>query len=182
MTENISNPTKAAASTLMWEGIALIVLGSIAIIVPAVFSLAITVLIGVLLLIGGAVRLWRCLRGGDSGSHLWHILAAVLAVIAGVLLLVNPAEGVLTLTVILIALFLAEGVIKSIGAIGMRPASGWLWMLISGLVDIVLGIVLWSGFPGSGMWAIGLLVGISLLFTGWTAVMLAGALRRSAPV
>lgn len=180
MTENAANPMKSGASTLMWEGIALIVLGGVAIVVPAVFSLAITVLIGILLLVGGAVRLWRCLRGGDSGSHLWHVLAAALAVIAGILLLVNPAEGVLTLTVILIALFLAEGVSKGIAAIGMRPAPGWFWVLISGLVDIVLGVVLWLGLPGSALWAIGLLVGISLLFTGWTAVMLSGALRRGA--
>lgn len=180
MAQNASGPMKAAASTLMWEGIALIVLGSIAVVVPAVFSLAITALIGVLLLVGGAVRLWRCLAGGDAGRHLWHILAAVLALIAGVLLLVNPLQGVLTLTVILIALFLAEGAMKCIGALGMRPAAGWLWMLVSGLVDIALGIVLWSGFPGTGLWAIGLLVGISLLFTGWTAVMLAAALRRGA--
>jgi len=163
----------------MWEGIALIVLGSIAVIVPGIFSLAVTTLVGVLLLVGGVIRLWRCLSGGDAGSHLWHILAAVLAVIAGLLLLVNPMEGVLTLTVVVIALFLAEGAMKVIGAFNMRPAHGWVWMLISGVVDVVLGAVLWSGLPGTALWAIGLLVGISLLFTGWTAVMLAAGLRKA---
>ena len=104
----------------------------------------------------------------------------MLAVVAGVLLLVNPMEGVLTLTIVLIALFLSEGVMKAIGALNMRPAAGWIWMLVSGLVDIVLGVLLWSGLPGTALWAIGLLVGISLLFTGWTAVMLAAGMRRAA--
>ena len=178
MTDNAASPARKVASTLKWEGIALIVLGTIAIVLPGVFTLAITTLIGVLLLVGGAIRLWRCLSGGDAGSHLWHILASVLAVVAGVLLLVNPMEGVLTLTIILIALFLAEGLMKAIGAVNMRPASGWVWMLVSGLVDIVLGVLLWSGLPGTALWAIGLLVGISLLFTGWTAVALSLGMRR----
>lgn len=179
MTDSAGSPARKVASTLMWEGIALIVLGSIAVILPGLFSLAVTTLVGVLLLVGGVIRLWRCLSGGDAGSHLWHILAAALAVIAGVLLLVNPVEGVLTLTVVVIALFLAEGVIKMIGAINMRPAGGWVWMLVSGLVDVALGVVLWAGLPGTALWAIGLLVGISLLFTGWTAVMLATGLRKA---
>jgi uncharacterized membrane protein HdeD (DUF308 family) len=179
MTDQTGIDKQKVASTLMWEGIALIVLGSIAVILPGIFSLAVTTLVGVLLLVGGAIRLWRCLSGGDAGSHIWHILAAALAVIAGLLLLVNPVEGVLTLTVVVIALFLAEGVMKTIGAFNMRPANGWVWMMLSGLVDIVLGILLWSGLPGTAMWAIGLLVGISLLFTGWTAVMLAAGLKRA---
>ncbi len=179
MTDQTGIDKQKVASTLMWEGIALIVLGSIAVIVPGIFSLAVTTLVGVLLLVGGAIRLWRCLSGGDAGSHLWHILAAILALVAGVLLLVNPMEGVLTLTVVVIALFLAEGVMKTIGAFSMRPRNGWVWMLVSGLVDIVLGALLWSGLPGTALWAIGLLVGISLLFPGWTAVMLAAGLKRA---
>jgi uncharacterized membrane protein HdeD (DUF308 family) len=180
MAENVSIHTGKVASTLKWEGIALIVLGSIAVVVPGIFSLAVTTLVGVLLLVGSAVRLWRCLSGGDAASHLWHIIAAALAVIAGVLLLSNPWEGVLTLTVVVIALFLAEGAMKMIGAFNMKPARGWLWMLVSGLVDVVLGLLLWSRLPGTALWAIGLLVGISLLFTGWTAVMLAAGLKRAA--
>jgi len=169
---------KAAASTMFWEGILLIALGTFAIIVPGIFTLAVTTLIGVVLLVGGAVRLWRCIRSRHPGSHVWHIAVALLAIAAGLILLINPMEGVLTLTVVVIALLLAGGAMKLAAAFQGQPAGGRLWLVVSAVVDIALGILLWAGLPETALWAIGLMVGISLLFTGWTAVMVSSALKR----
>lgn len=164
----------------MFEGILLVVLGIIAILVPEIFTLAIATLIGILLVIGGAMSLYRCTKAGKHAGHGWHVLAALLAIVAGVLLLVYPLHGTLTLTIILIALFFAQGVVKTIASWRMRPRQGWGWNLFNGLVDIALGVILWAGLPWSALWAIGLLVGISLLFAGWTAIMLAAGMRRMA--
>lgn len=171
-------PVKAAASTMFWEGILLIALGTFAIIVPGLFTLAVTTLIGVVFLAGGAIRLWRCVTARHGGSHLWHVVIGLLAIVAGLILLINPMEGVLTLTVVVIALLLAEGVMKLVGAVQVRQ--GRVWMIVSGVVDLALGILLWAGLPETAVWAIGLMVGISLLFTGWTAVMFSAALKRDA--
>jgi len=171
---------RRAASALLWEGIILMVLGIFAILVPGIFTPAVTTLIGVVLLVGGAFRLWRCFGGHQDGSRIWHIVGSVLAIAAGLILLVNPVEGVLTLTVVLIALFLAEGASKLVAAFSGSVPDGHAWMTASGLLDIVLGALLWSGLPGTAVWAIGLMVSISLLFTGWTAVMFSSALKRQA--
>lgn len=174
----VDAPVKAAASTMFWEGILLIALGTFAIIVPGLATLWVTTLIGVVFVVGGAIRLWRCFTARHGGSHLWHIVIALLAIVAGLILLINPMEGVLTLTVVVIALFLAEGAMKLVGA--FQAAQGRVWMVVSGVVDIALAVLLWAGLPETAVWAIGLMVGISLLFTGWTAVMLSSALKRGA--
>ena len=177
-----SSPTalKAAAGTLMLEAIVLILLGAVAVLAPGLFTLGVVALVGVLLVIGGGVRLYRCLAAGGHAGRGWHIAAALLALIAGVIILFHPWSGVLTLTIVLIALFLLEGLIKLTAALRFRPQHAWGWGLVSGLVDIALAVVLWAGLPGSALWAIGLLVGISLFFTGWTALMLSLAMRRMA--
>ncbi len=180
MTDNSGGDVKAASGTLMLEGIILILLGLVAIVVPGFFTLAIETLIGALFLVGGAIRLWRCLRNGADTSRVWHVVASLAAIVAGVLLLANPFQGAVALTIIVVALFLTEGATKLAAAFRVRPGNGWVWLLVSGAVDIVLAVLLWAGLPGTAAWAIGLMVGISLLFGGWTAVMIASGLRRMA--
>lgn len=169
-----------ASKALLWEGIVLLILGSVAIAVPAIFTLAIELVIGAVFLIGGITRLWRSLRGRVEGSQFWNILAAAAAIIAGILLLANPLQGAVTLTVIIAILLLVEGGAKLAAGFAMRPGNGWGWILFSGLVDAVLGILLLSGLPGTAVWAIGLMVGISLIMTGWTAIMMSIGLKKMA--
>ena len=107
-------------------------------------------------------------------------MASVVAIVAGVLILFDPFGGALALTAIIIALFIVEGITKIIAAFQHKSEPGWGWILFAGVLDLVLGVVLWAALPEDYMWVIGLLVGISLLFTGWTAVMLAAAMRRAA--
>ncbi|MEM7123279.1 MAG: HdeD family acid-resistance protein [Pseudomonadota bacterium] len=171
---------KTSTSTLMLEGVLLIVLGCLAILLPFLFTVAITLLIGILLLVGGVVRGYTAFKEHSRRSLVWNIIAAIVAIVAGALVLFDPLAGAVALTAIIIALFIVEGITKIIAAFQHRPDAGWGWVLFAGVLDLVLGIILWVAFPNDFGWVIGLLVGISLLFTGWTAVMLAAAMRKAA--
>ena len=180
MTEHIAGRAgpdvlKASSRTLLIEGIVLVAIGTFAIVVPGIFTYLIETLIGVVLIVTGAMRLWRCFRA-QAARGFWDVVAAVVALAAGVLLIAYPLGGMLTLTALVVALLLLEGAAKTVGALQVRERRGWVWMLVSGVVDLALGLLLWLGLPETAMWAIGLLVGISLLFTGWTAIMLAAGL------
>jgi uncharacterized membrane protein HdeD (DUF308 family) len=99
----------------------------------------------------------------------------------GILLLVNPLEGALALTIVLAVFLIVEGIFKIITALRVRDHDGWGWLLASGIMSVILGLLIWAEWPASGLWVIGLLVGIQLRFTGWALVMLALAARRWRP-
>ncbi|MBN35688.1 MAG: hypothetical protein CMM46_13135 [Rhodospirillaceae bacterium] len=147
-------------------------MGATAIIVPVVFTLAVEILVGVLLLIGGVVRLFRCFSTREGGLRLWPVIAA------GVFLLANPVAVTITLTAIVIVLLILEGAAKAVGSFALRPNRGWGWLLFNGLIDLAVGLLLWDGLPSTAMWALGLMIGISLITTGLTALMLSSGLRQ----
>jgi uncharacterized membrane protein HdeD (DUF308 family) len=157
------------------EGIVLIVLGSLAVLVPAVASLAATVLFGWILLLSGVVGLISTLRARHAPGFGWSLLSAILGIVAGLILLAMPVQGVLSLTAVLIAFLIVEGVATILFALEHRKSSSgrWSWMLASGIVDLVLGGILLAGLPGTAVWALGLLVGINMIFGGWALVWMA---------
>lgn len=162
----------------LFQGLALMVLGLIAAGVPQVATLAITVLLGTLLLIGGAIRTFTLMTSRRSPGHGWSLLTAVLVMVLGLVLLIQPLEGVLTLTIVLIALLLIQGITSTVVALEYRRhLRNWGWMLLSGLVDLLLAALIWAGWPASAAWAIGLLVGLSIFFLGLALVMTALAAR-----
>jgi uncharacterized membrane protein HdeD (DUF308 family) len=99
---------------------------------------------------------------------------------SGIILLIFPLAGVITLTMFLAAYFVAAGILKAIYALQHRGMSGWGWALGSGLISIALGVLIWSGFPGTALWALGLIVGIDLIFYGWALIFLYSTLKRVA--
>ena len=157
------------------EGIVLVVLGAAAIFIPAVATLATTLFIGWLLLISGVIGLVTTLwmRGGTG--FWWSLLSAVLGIVAGGLLIGWPVSGILSLTLVLIVFFLVEGVATIMFALEhKRELSGrWGWMLASGIVDLILAGLIFAGLPGTAAWAIGLLVGINMIFGGTALVAMA---------
>jgi len=157
------------------EGIALLVLGILSAAMPGIASVAATVLFGWILLFSGVVILIAALRGRDAPGFWWSLISGIVGIIAGLLLLIRPLQGVLTLTIVLIAFLLAEGVISILYAVEhRRQQSGrWGWILASGIVDLLLGILLLMGFPGTAVWALGLLLAIKLMFGGWSLIMMA---------
>jgi uncharacterized membrane protein HdeD (DUF308 family) len=154
-------------------GIVWIVCGTAAIVLPLAAAVALELVIGVLLAVGGLVQIVQSLRCAEWKGKLLQAVIGLIALVAGVILLANPLQGVPTLTLVLSAFFIAAGVVRVMLALQHREAAGWGWLLFSGALGIVVGVLIWSGWPGTAAWALGLLVGIELIFSGWSMVMLA---------
>lgn len=164
------------------EGIILVVLGFGAIIAPLVAGLAAAIFLGWLFLMAGAVGLVATFRERGAPGFWWSLLSAVAALAAGIVLLWNPWHGLVTLTYVLIAFFIADGVLLIVMAIEhRRELSGrWEWMAFNGALDIVLALIIISGLPHSLLWALGLLVGIDLVFGGASLIGMALEARKGA--
>ena len=175
-----------AAIQLHWkafliEGILLVILGLAAIIVPSIASVAITIFVGSLFLISGAVGLALTFWTREMPGFWWSLLSALLAIVAGIVLLARPIQGTLTLTIILGIYFLAEGVFTIMYALEHRRelSERWGWLLASGILDLLLAGLIIAGLPGTAVWAIGLLVGIDMLFGGASLIGMALAARNA---
>lgn len=162
-------------------GICMVVLGIAAVVLPMVATLAIEVIIGWLLIIGGIVHAVHAFSAKQWGGSVINIMAAILYVVVGVLLLGHPVAGILTLTLILAAFFLVEGAFKIVMALQMRSMPNWGWMFVSGLIALVLGVFIWMGWPATAAWVIGLLVGIDLIFGGWAMLFIALSVKNTMP-
>ena len=164
----------------LFEGIVLALLGLAAMVVPPLASLAVTIFLGWMFLISGVAGLFATYWARQMPGFWWSLISAALAVSAGIILLAKPAQGVLTLTIVVGAYFLAEGVATIMYALEHRRelSDRWSWMLFSGVLDILISAMVITGFPGSAEWAIGLLVGINLLFGGASLIGMALAARK----
>jgi uncharacterized membrane protein HdeD (DUF308 family) len=162
------------------EGIVLVVLGLAALVAPLIASLAFTIFFGWMFLISGIVGLAMTFWARQMPGFWWSLISAVLAIGAGVILLTKPVQGVLTLTIVIGAFFLAEGVATIMYSLEHRRelSERWSWMLFSGILDILISAMIITGLPGSAEWAIGLLVGINLVFGGATLIGVALAARK----
>ena len=164
------------------EGIILVLLGIIAIIVPWIATLAFTILIGWLFLISGIVGLVTTFYMRGVPGFWWSLLSAIVAIAAGVVLLYQPVTGALSLTFILIAFFVIEGIVTIMYAVEHRTqlTGRWGWMLASGIVDLILAGIIFAGLPGTAAWALGLLVGINMVFGGTAMIGMALAAKEPA--
>ena len=165
---------------ILVEGILFMILGLAAIIVPPLASLAVTIFLGWLFLISGIAGLVLTFWARQMPGFWWSLVSAILAVVAGIILLARPVQGTLTLTIVVGAYFLAEGIATIMYALEHRRelSQRWSWLLVAGLMDILIAIIIVAGLPGSALWAIGLLVGINLLFGGASLIGMALAARN----
>lgn len=162
------DPRKRAGTYLVIEGIVLFILGAIAIFLPLIAGLAVTIFLGWLFLIGGIVGLISTFGARHLPGNLWSLVSALLAIAAGVLLVGWPAKGLISVTLVLIAFFVADGLVSLLYALAHRSDLGrrWGWMLASGIVTLAIAIIVALGLPGSAAWALGLLVGIDMVMGG----------------
>jgi len=164
---------------LFWVvGFLFLAAGVLAIALPHVATFAAEIFLGWLLLLTGLVGLLNAIFGKQRPGYLWDALAGLLGVIAGILLLVYPLQGAITLTLILSIFFFVEGIAKIVSGITNRQAGGWIWMVFSGLCGVVLAILIWTALPQASVWILGLLVGINLVMFGVAILMSALAIRR----
>lgn len=172
---------KANWKAFLIEGIVLVILGMAAVAIPLLASIAVTIFLGWLFLISGVVGLYLTFTTRNMPGFWWSLISAILALAAGVILILQPIAGTLTLTLVVSAYFIAEGVTTIMYALAhRRELSGrWGWLLVSGIVDLVVAGLIIAGLPGSAAWAIGLLVGINLVFGGASLIGMALAARKS---
>ena len=171
----VADVAKAGAATSSVWGIALIILGILCVAAPFVAGTFTTVLIAVALIASGIVITIGAFQADSWGIGIFAILMGVVTGLAGVYMLARPVIGMLTITLALAIYLFADGIFQIIGAFQARPAQGWAWFLFGGILSIILGYIIYSNWPVSGAWVVGTLVGIRLIFGGWTMMMLGGA-------
>jgi uncharacterized membrane protein HdeD (DUF308 family) len=186
---NIANIQRAVGKALhdhwvlyLVEGVVLLVLGATAIVLPPLATLAVTILFGWLFLVSGVLGLFTTFWMRAAPGFWWSLLSALLTVVVGGLLLAMPIGGALSLTIVLVAFFIIEGAASIMFALDhKRQLSGqWGWMLFSGIVDLVLAAIIFAGLPGTAAWAIGLLIGINMIFGGSALIAMALHARKAA--
>ena len=160
-------------------GILLIVLGTIGIAFPFLTTIATKIFLGWLFLVGGVVQIIHAFSARGWSEFFLDLLMGVLFVIGGSWLAFFPLTGIITLTIFLAAMFVVQGVIEIAMALRIRPHKGWIWMLLAGIVALVVGFLILVQLPSSATWAIGLLVGINLIMTGWAYLLLPLMVNRT---
>jgi uncharacterized membrane protein HdeD (DUF308 family) len=163
---------------LLGMGIALMILGAVAISYSSLATLAMVLVFGILLLLGAIFEVVTAIWGRSWRGFFLHLLAGVLYLIAGVFLIDNPLMGELGLTLLIAACLLVGGILRIVLSV-IERFDGWGWMLLNGVVSVVLGVAIWQRWPLSGLWVIGLFVGIEMLFSGLSWVMLGLAVRAT---
>lgn len=166
---------------VMAQGVIMVILGVFALAAPAFATLAVDIYVGWLFLFGGVLGLAALFSAGHPPGFWWGVVTAVLSLAVGCLLIWKPMEGALSLTVLLTAFFIVEGLFQTIASLAYRASIGssWGWMLASGIADLVLAAIILFAWPMSAGWALGIIVGVNLITSGWAIAMAALAARET---
>lgn len=165
------------AKRLTWLGIAFIIFGVLAIIFPLATTIAAKVFIGWLFIIAGGFQIWQSFSIREWGGFLWNLLIGILYLVVGCWLAFDPFSGIIGLTVLLAITFIAQGVMEAVMANNLRPKTGWGWMMFSGLIGVLAGVLIISGLPSTAVWAVGLMVGINMISSGFAFFTLGSAAK-----
>lgn len=153
-------------------GFVIMLLGMLCIMTPFVSGVAVSGMIAVILVAAGMAMTVYAFKAGSFGKGLLQFLFGGITIVAGVAVFAQPVLSMFTLTAVLIAWFLVDGVFSIIAGIRGKGEPGWGWVIVSGVASIVLAVLLWRQWPASGTYAVGLFAGIRLIFTGWSVAML----------
>ena len=174
---NWAQEVKKNAGWLVVLGVLTVIAGFLSIGSPMLGGVAVSVLIGIAMLIGGVARTVGVFRAGSFGQGALALIGGILTFVGGVILVTRPGVGLASLTLLLGAYLLVDGISGTLLAFHVRPEKGWGWMLFSAAMGLLLGILLLREWPISGLWAIGTLVGINLLFAGFSIISIGSAAR-----
>ena len=170
---------KQHAGVGMAVGILVVVAGLLALLSPLVAGLSIAIAVGVLIIASGVSRLFLAFKMGSFGHGLLVFLLGLLSIFIGGYMVARPGMALATLTLVLAVYFAVDGGFQIIWAFRLRPIQGWGWSLFSGIVSLALGIMIWRQFPVSGVWAVGTLAGIHMVFGGSSVASVCAAARRA---
>ena len=185
MTDMSTNPLNAIEQVkknwgwFLFLGIIFVIGGIFAIATPLVATLAVTIVVGISLAFVGVFQIIQAWSIRSWGGFIWQLIIGIIAVVGGIYMWWNPIPGAIALTIVMAAVFLAKGLMQVILGFQLRPHQGWGWMLVSGILSIIIGVLIWSEFPDSSAFAVGTLAGIALIFSGWTYIMIAMMSRRA---
>jgi uncharacterized membrane protein HdeD (DUF308 family) len=180
-TQGLSGPgalVKKATNWFIAISVLFILLGIFAIAEPFAAGLGVTLLVGWLLVIGAVAHFIAAFKGGGAKHLILQLLVGIVYLIGGLYFLTHTIMGVSTLTLLLSGVILAEGVLEIVAYFRLKGMHGAGWMLINGVVTLLLGGLIWFHWPSSSVWAIGTLVGVNLLMTGISRLMLGLAARK----
>ena len=180
MQQAISDALGAHWRLFLFQGVIMLILGVLALAVPVAATITVDIFIGWLFLISGIVGLVALFSAKHIPAFLWNLVTAALSAVVGVMLIWKPVEGAVSITIVLTAFFIAEGVFQLVASIAYRDviSGSWGWMLASGISDLLLAAVIILGWPMTAVWTLGLLVGINLITSGLAVVMAALAGRQ----
>jgi len=174
---SVAQKLSAHRGWLLVLGIAYVIFGWVAIGYPMAATIAVELLIGYILLVAGLVSVVGAFFSGNWKNMALILLSGILYLIVGFMLVTNLKEGVIALTLLLAAFLFVEGFFKIIHAYQVKPAQNWIWILVSGVASVILGIMIWAEFPQSSAFIIGLLFGIYFLINGFSLIMFSFALK-----
>jgi len=166
------------AGWLIGFGVLTVIAGVFAIVAPLGSGLGITIFIGLALVIGGGARIIAAFGADSFGQGALAFIGGLLGAVAGVILATRPGLGLATLTLLIGSYLLVDGIASAVLAFRVRPDQGWGWILFSGIITVLLGILLLAEWPIAGTWALGTLVGVNLLFSGFAMISIGSAARR----
>ena len=166
------------ASLAVTAGIVLVIMGLLALGSPLVAGLSITIMVGILLTIGGISECALAFKAGAFGRALSMFIVGLLMAVAGLYMVTQPAAGLISLTMILVFYLVVTGVFELVIALQVKPADGWGLLMTNAIVTLLLGIMLWRQFPLSGVWAIGILFGIKMVFSGWALIFIGRSVKK----
>ncbi|KPK52568.1 MAG: hypothetical protein AMJ63_09055 [Myxococcales bacterium SG8_38_1] len=171
---------KRHAGVGMLVGILVAIAGILALVAPLAAGLSVAIAVGVLLMVSGVSRVFLAFKMGSFGHGLLMFVIGLLSALAGLYMVARPGMALATITIVLAAYFIVDGVFQIIWALRLRPIQGWGWTLFSGVVALALGIMIWRQFPVSGVWAVGTLAGIQMIFGGSSIASVCSAAKRAA--
>ena len=175
----IRQAMKPHATALLVIAIAFLVIGSAAIIFPGIATLVVESFIGWLMIFSGILYGVFAFRVQGAWKIAGTVAMALLSIATGAILLLYPLQGIVTVTLVLAAYFIVIGVLRAIDAIRHRGANHWGWALASALASLILGVIIYLGFPGTAVWTLGLLFGIDLIFYGWSLIGLRSTIQSA---
>jgi uncharacterized membrane protein HdeD (DUF308 family) len=171
---------KKNSGFLIFLGVLTVIFGIMAIGAPLITGVAVSMFVGFLLLGSGIARIIHAFKAKQWGTGFWGLVIGLLGAAAGLMMIFRPVLGLTTLTLMLAFYFLVDGICEIIAAFKIKPDQGWTWMLFNGIIAFALGFMIWRQWPVSGAWAIGLLIGIHIMMTGWSMVILGTGARSIA--
>lgn len=181
MSSAAPNAPEFAGKSVNWSiflSLCLIVAGFFTLLVPFIGGIGIAIFVGWAMVVSGITHFIFAFKTHAAGSLLWELLLGAVYLISGVYILVHPFVGLASLTLLLAIYLFVEALFEVIHYFQVRAQSGAGWLLVDGVITFILAVMIWKSWPASALWAIGTLVGISMLFSGFSRLMIALAARR----